>query len=273
MIETSAEVVQVEHSQPDSRVHFIQNEAEGLVNARYVLFNTASNIANRCLPGVYTEDQVPGSVFKINMMLKKLPRLKDNRISPREAFTGTFHLYEGYEAMRLAYQQSQAGALPERVSGEMYCHSLTDPSILSPDLQERGYQSLTLFGLDVPYGWFVADNERVKAELTGKYLAAINDFCVDDIRDCLAIDANGDPCLESKSPLDLEASLGLPRGNIFHGNLTWPFTENDDEAGSWGVETKFENVVMCGSSAKRGGAVSGIPGHNAAMYVLNRWRG
>jgi phytoene dehydrogenase-like protein len=34
------------------------------------------------------------------------------------------------------------------------------------------------------------------------------------------------------------------------------------------VETNYENVFICGSSAKRGGAVSGIPGHNAAMKVL-----
>jgi len=34
------------------------------------------------------------------------------------------------------------------------------------------------------------------------------------------------------------------------------------------VETEFSNVFICGSSARRGGAVSGIPGHNAAMKVL-----
>ena len=273
VIKTSAEVVNVEPGLSYNQVHFIQNEQEASVGARYVLFNTASNIANRCLPGVYAEDQVPGSVFKINMMLKRLPRLKDGRVSSIDAFTGTFHLYEGYEYMRATYRQSQAGARLGRISGEMYCHSLTDPSILSKDLQEQGYQTLTLFGLDVPYDWFVSDNEGVKAELTGKYIAAINDFTVDDIADCLAIDANGHPCIEAKSPLDLETSLGLPRGNIFHGNLTWPFAENDDDVDTWGVETNFENVVMCGSSAKRGGAVSGIPGHNAAMYVLNLWHG
>lgn len=65
----------------------------------------------------------------------------------------------------------------------------------------------------------------------------------------------------------LMGNLGLPMGNIFHGNLTWPFAEQDDEAGSWGVETNYPNILLCGSSAKRGGAVSGIPVHNAAMKV------
>ena len=108
----------------------------------------------------------------------------------------------------------------------------------------------------------------MKEEITRNFLRSINRFTAQDIEDCLARDAAGNPCIEAKSPLDLENSLGLPQGNIFHGNLTWPFAEDAGEAGTWGVETRYENVFLCGSSAKRGGAVSGIPGHNAAMKVL-----
>ena len=35
----------------------------------------------------------------------------------------------------------------------------------------------------------------------------------------------------------------------------------------WGVETARPNVFICGAGARRGGAVSGIPGHNAARAV------
>ncbi len=175
---------------------------------------------------------------------------------------------EGYEQMKTSYENARDGIRFDHLPGEMYCHSLTDPSILSKDLQEKGYQTLTLFGLDVPYHWFLHDNEREKEAITDHYLGAIQPFLADEFIDCLALDASGDFCVEAKSPLDLERSLGLPRGNIFHGNLTWPFAERGDEVGQWGVETNFENVLVCGSSAKRGGAVSGIPGHHAAMKVL-----
>jgi phytoene dehydrogenase-like protein len=50
--------------------------------------------------------------------------------------------------------------------------------------------------------------------------------------------------------------------------LTWPFAESDEEIGRWGVETELANVWLCGAGARRGGGVSGIPGHNAAMAVL-----
>jgi phytoene dehydrogenase-like protein len=171
--------------------------------------------------------------------------------------------------MRRSYLNPSRSPL-DAIPGEMYCHSLTDPSILSEALQAQGCQTLTLFGLDVPYHWFTEDNEGMKAVVTRAYLKAINQFTAEDIEDCLAVDTNGRPCLEAKSPVDLERSLGLPKGNIFHGSLTWPFAERAEEVGTWGVETNYPNVYICGSSAKRGGAVSGIPGHNAAMKVLEK---
>jgi phytoene dehydrogenase-like protein len=81
-------------------------------------------------------------------------------------------------------------------------------------------------------------------------------------------DDRGEPCLEAVTPLDLDVSLGLPGGHIFHGDLAWPWAESDDEVGTWGVETDAANLLVCGAGARRGGGVSGVAGHNAAMAVL-----
>ncbi|HEY8985014.1 MAG TPA: FAD-dependent oxidoreductase, partial [Streptomyces sp.] len=62
------------------------------------------------------------------------------------------------------------------------------------------------------------------------------------------------------------ADLRLPGGNIFHRALSWPYSEAGE--GRWGVETPQENVFLCGAGAIRGGGVSGVPGHNAAMAAL-----
>jgi len=52
----------------------------------------------------------------------------------------------------------------------------------------------------------------------------------------------------------------------------WPFADDDDPldtpARRWGVATDHERILLCGSGARRGGAVSGIGGHNGAMAVL-----
>ncbi|MET0325703.1 MAG: FAD-dependent oxidoreductase, partial [Ilumatobacteraceae bacterium] len=82
--------------------------------------------------------------------------------------------------------------------------------------------------------------------------------------DCLL-----DPsCIEVMGPLEIEANLGMPGGNIFHRDLQWPFAERSEDEGRWGVETDHANVFVCGAGARRGGGVSAIPGRNAAMAAL-----
>ena len=101
-----------------------------------------------------------------------------------------------------------------------------------------------------------------------RYLAGIDELLDEPFADCLAFDIEGRPCLEVKTAVDLEADLGLDRGNIFHKAMTWFYADGDEQPGSWGVETDVPRLYRAGSSAARGGAVSGVPGHNAAQRVL-----
>ena len=135
-------------------------------------------------------------------------------------------------------------------------------------MRQKGFQTLTLFGLDAPYSLFVKDNEAMRQRAEKRFLASMNQWLEEPLEDCLAVARDGGLCIESKTPVDIEDSLGMYHGNIFHDAPTFPFAERAEQVGTWGVETEFENVFLCGSSAQRGGAVSGIPGHNAAMKVL-----
>jgi phytoene dehydrogenase-like protein len=209
-----------------------------------------------------------GSVFKINMLLRRLPKLKATRYSAEDAFRGTFHTDEGYEQMNLSYQQALGGKLPEKPPSEVYCHTLTDDSILSPELRAQGFHTMTLFGIDTPWSVFAADNAATRAQAQAKFLASMNQWLEEPLEDCLAVARDGSLCIESKSPVDIEEALGLYHGNIFQDAPTFPFASRPEQVGTWGVETEFDNVFLCGSSAHRGGAVSGIPGHNAAMKIL-----
>jgi phytoene dehydrogenase-like protein len=170
--------------------------------------------------------------------------------------------------MKASYEQAVKGRLPEKTPCEVYCHTLTDDSILAPDLRREGYHTLTLFGIDTPYSLFATKNDEMRSRAEKKFLASMNQWLEEPLEDCLAVAGDGSLCIESKSPVDIEQSLGMYHGNIFHDAPTFPYAEKKEQAGTWGVETEFENVFLCGSSAQRGGAVSGIPGHNAAMKVL-----
>ena len=228
------------------------------VTSSFVLSNAAPQVLAR-LRGKTPPVSLEGSQMKINILLKSLPQLKSG-IDPRLAFAGTFHAQESFAQCESTYLQAKGGAVPEMLPIEMYCHTLTDPSILSADLQAQGYQTLTLFGLHTPAALFDTDNERAKAAALKAALASLNQYLVEPLENVIA-------AIEVKSPLDIEGDVGLPRGNIFHKDLSFPFRE-DSQQTRWGVETDDPRIFICGAGAIRGGGVSGIPGHNAAMAVL-----
>jgi phytoene dehydrogenase-like protein len=239
------------------------------VETRFLLVNFGRNVLAKFTGRLYQPDRTDeGSVFKINMLLRRLPQLKSKKYPATEAFCGTFHSDEAYGQMNASYDQASAGRLPEKMPCEVYCHTLTDNSILAPELREQGFHTMTLFGLDAPWSLFVRDNETMRRQAEKNFLESINRWLEEPIEDCLAVARDGTPCIESKSPVDIEDALGMYHGNIFQNAPTFPFAETKAQIGKWGVETEFQNVFLCGSSALRGGAVSGIPGHNAAKKVL-----
>jgi phytoene dehydrogenase-like protein len=211
-----------------------------------------------------------GAQLKVNLLLHRLPRLKDRAIDPADAFAGTFHVNESAAQLEAAYAQAAAGGIPAVVPCEIYCHSLSDPSILGPELQAAGAHTLTCFALHLPARLFRTDPDRAREQALAATIASLDSVLAEPIMDCVMTAPDGRPCVEARSPVDLEADLGLPGGHIFHRDLQWPFAETEAEVGTWGVETGDPRILLCGAGARRGGGVSGIPGHNAAMAVLRR---
>ncbi|MET9267154.1 NAD(P)/FAD-dependent oxidoreductase [Amycolatopsis sp. NPDC004079] len=263
---TGAEVLSVT---PDGEVLYREGDTERVVTGGHVLANVAPRTLARLL-GEEPAESPEGAQLKVNMVLRRLPRLRDAAVDPRDAFGGTFHVNESFAQLETAHREAAAGRIPTVPPCEIYCHSLTDPSILGPAERAAGVQTLTLFGLHMPARLFEADNDGARAEALRATVASLDSVLAEPISDCLLLDGDGNPCIEAKTPLDLEAELGLPRGHIFHRDLSWPYGDGET-AGTWGVETRHERVLLCGAGAVRGGGVSGIPGHNAAMAVLG-WR-
>jgi phytoene dehydrogenase-like protein len=245
----------------------VGGDSPALVSADWVLAGCAPRELDRLLGRPSHDVGVEGCQVKVNMLLTRLPRLRSG-VDPTDAFAGTLHISEDASQLAAAHRSAATGRLPEVLPAEVYCHSLTDWSILSQDLAESGYHTLTLFGLHTPASLFTEDNDGTRNHAVARYLEQINSFLAEPIEGCVALDGDGRPCIEAKSPLDLEADLGLPGGNIFHRPLAMPFASDEHPAGTWGVETDIANVLICGAGAVRGGGVSGIPGHNAAMAVL-----
>lgn len=259
---------------PDGEVRYRRDDAEYRVAADVVLANVTPAVLAQLLDEPAPET-APGAQIKVNLMLRRLPRLCDTTVAPEQAFGGTFHINETLSQLDTAYSRAVHGEVPDPVPCEIYCHSLSDPTILSDELRAAGAQTLTVFGLHTPHQLAAAgDPDQMRDRLTSAVLDSLDSVLGEPIIDVLMSDSAGRLCIEAKTTVDLERSLGMTAGNIFHGALSWPFAEDDEPldtpARRWGVATAHDRILLCGSGSRRGGAVSGLGGHNAAMAVLGR---
>ena len=185
---SSAPATSVQTGDERHEVTFEVEHVEQSVSTTSVLVNAGG----RTFAKLFGRDWAPtaaneGSVVKINMLLKRLPKLKAHGIRSEEAFAGSFHIDEGYEQMAISYEMAAKHEIPRPAPGEVYCHTLTDNSILSNELNQAGFQTLTLFGLDMPWRLFETDHDRKKAEVAQLYLDGLNNLSVEPFQDCLAL--------------------------------------------------------------------------------------
>ena len=261
---TDSDVTEIKEAEDSITVKTASGET---YKAKNLLFAAAPQLLAK-LTGQVQPKSLEGSQIKINMLLKKLPRLKSGD-DPKLAFAGTFHVDESYSQLELALNEAMSGFAPKELPLEMYCHTLTDSSILSPELINQGYHTLTLFGIHTCASLFDGNNQNIKDLFKQKAIDGLNEYLLDPIEDVLAVNQDGSLAIEVKSPLDLEADIRLPRGNIFHRDLDFPFKEEGENQKIWGAETKSKRIFIAGAGAQRGGGVSGIAGHNAAMAMLS----
>ncbi len=243
----------------------------GCATTHYRAAHVLAAVAPAVVAGWLGERPAPpvGAQLKINMLLTRLPRLASG-IDPAIAFAGTMHLEEGFGQLEEAYRLSAAGRLPAELPGEVYCHSLTDPTIL------RGGSgaTLTLFGLHTPADLFAGEHAAtMRSAAVTASLASLQRHLAEPLEDCLARDADGRPCLDVATPVDLERSLGMPGGHIFHGDLSWPWSTDADAnspAERHGVEVAgCARILLAGAGTRRGGGVSGLGGLAAAEALLD----
>jgi phytoene dehydrogenase-like protein len=268
---TSAGVSRIDADASGAEVTWHDGTREHSVRTRFVLGNVAPWVLQILLGGEPDPATKPsGAQLKINFLLSRLPRLKSGE-DARTAFAGTFHVAEEYHSLQTAYAEAAAGVIPTRPPGELYCHSLTDPSVLGT-LADSGAHTLTYFGLHMPEALF-ATNPDAKPEAVRRAIATIDEHLAEPLLSCVMTTSAGQLCVEAKTPQEIEADLAMPGGHIFHGDLSWPWASNREALTSpqqqWGVATDVDSVLLCGAGARRGGAVSGLGGHNAAHAVLD----
>ena len=265
-IRCGVEVLNTDETATSVTVTGRQDGNEISMTAQHVLAAVAPAVIDGWLG---LDPEIPtGAQIKVNMLLDRLPKLASG-LDPEVAFAGTMHLEESFWDIETAYATTAAGNLPAVVPSEVYCHSLSDSSILN------GHQgaTLTLFGLHTPVELFRPDPEASRARAAEGALTALQKHLAEPLLDCLTRDGDGQPCLDISSPVDLERNIGMPGGNIFHDDLSWPWLADnypaDSPAARHGVEILgSKRILLAGAGSRRGGGVSGLGGAAAVDALL-----
>ena len=147
---------------------------------------------------------------------------------PARAFAGTFHVNETAAQLRARVRRGRGRADPGAAPCEAYCHTLSDPSILGAAARRRGRAHDD--GLRAAHAGAALRRRprRPRATPRSRPRCARSTRCSPSRSPTASCaDAGGEPCIDVHTPADLERELRLPRGNIFHGDLAWPFAEDD----------------------------------------------
>lgn len=258
---------------PEGSLTWMEHGTEHTATADLVIAACSPEELDRLTDTAAPGKLAEGAQVKVNLVVSRLPKLRDSEVLPGQAFGGTFHINETWSGLHAAAAQARAGQIPDPIPAEIYCHSLTDPSILGPELQRSGAHTLTIFALHTPHRLMAGRTpEEAREVLQRAVLDSLDSVLAEPIDSLILTTPDGQKCVETKTTLDLENTLRLPGGNIFHGPLDWPFADTEENMDSpaerWGVATAHPRILLGGSGARRGGGVSGIAGHNAAMAAL-----
>src|SRR5262249_51084970 len=83
---------------------------EHVAVGEHALANVAPATLDLLLGVEGSADVVPeGAQLKVNLLLSRLPRLRDTSVDPADAFLGTFHVNEGYAQLAAAHARAAPG--------------------------------------------------------------------------------------------------------------------------------------------------------------------
>ncbi|WOJ95798.1 NAD(P)/FAD-dependent oxidoreductase [Congregibacter brevis] len=197
--------------------------------------------------------------LRINLALSGVPEFaaipgKELGAQHRASIT----LIESQEHLNQAYHSAKAGrpADPPIIEAIM-------PSSLDDGLtDEPGHHVMSLLCKYMPYDLADGKNwDSEKPAVVESILRHVEKF-IPNLRDILV-------STQCMTPLDLERTLGMTRGDICHGRLEpdqlWSMRPHPQSAQ---YATPVEGLYLCGSGAHPGGGVTGAPGHNAAQRIL-----
>ncbi|HEY2432683.1 MAG TPA: NAD(P)/FAD-dependent oxidoreductase [Vicinamibacterales bacterium] len=196
-----------------------------------------------------------GTVAKVNLALRQLPRFRGVSGDPVAALGGRVVVAPDIDYLERAFDASKYG----EVSAAPYL-DITFPSVVDPSLAPEGRHVMSVHLQYAPYalkvGW--AGHAQTLGDLV---LATLEPH------------APGISGLTEHrqviTPLELEQTFGLTGGHIYHGELALDQLFTMRPTLGWAdYSAPISGLFLCGSGTHPGNGLTGASGANAARRIL-----
>jgi phytoene dehydrogenase-like protein len=217
----------------------------------------------RHLPSDLVDDvrkfNIRGSSAKVNLALDGLPDLACLP-GPGPHLAGAISVSPSVDYIEHAYDDAKYG----QISRQPYLDVIL-PSVIDPGMAPPGKHVMSCFVQYAPYALKEGTWEQRRDEL--------GDAVVNTLAAYMPNLKNLILHRQVLSPWDIEQTIGISQGNIFHGELTLSqlfFLRPAPGAAQY--RTPLRHYYQCGSGTHPGGGITGAPGRLAALQLLKDWK-
>jgi len=201
--------------------------------------------------------KVKGSVVKVLIGIGELPdfvAMPGKEIGPQH--TGGIMICPSIDYIQEAWMDATRGEPSSKPFMDCYIQTATEDGLAPP-----GKHTLSMFVQYAPYDLAEGDWESRRDEI-GEIIVQTFAEYAPNLPDAIEH-------ISVLGPPDIEATVGITGGNIFHGEITPDQMFSYRPApGTRSYQTPVERLYLGGSGAWPGGAVFGAPGRNCAREVL-----
>ncbi|MYH70946.1 MAG: NAD(P)/FAD-dependent oxidoreductase [Gammaproteobacteria bacterium] len=224
--------------------------------------------------GLVGEDELPdafmqrinryrtrGKSFKLLCAVDRLPQYTGfSREKTGVDYPAYAHIGPTPEYLERAFDEAKYGWYSSRPFLSPIVPSYSDDSLCP-----QGKHVVSLYGGVAPYALQGATWDEERPNLTKAALDVMDRFAP----------GFSTSVLDTKLllPEDFEELLGMPGGNTLHGEMALDQMFFLRPAPGYAdYRSPIRGLYQCGASTHPGGAVSAVPGHNAAREILIDWK-